>query len=116
MAGRRAAVAFSVATVDERSARWLAPACELPDGFPPTTPEVLDLLVLPDDDRDGVLARRLAEVASTVAYIALSYAGEVIGTLHAVRAAVLPFNVRERCLARAIADQAVVALTAVKLL
>jgi len=104
---------IAVATADGRVAPWLAPACEIPPGFPR---DAQDLVVLPDDDREGPLARRLVDAESTVAYVALSFADDVIGTLHVARAAVLPFTLRERELVHTIAAHAIAALTAVRLL
>jgi len=107
---------IAVATADDRRAPWLALACDVPPGFPSSRGDATDLLVLPEDDRDGPLARRLAEVESTAAYVALAHAGEVIGTLHVARPAPLPFTLRERDLVRTTAEHAIAALTAVRLL
>jgi len=57
----------------------------------------------------------LAQAASAAAYIALSYDDAVIGTLHVVRPAAVPFTASDRCLARDIGDHATLALATVKI-
>jgi GAF domain-containing protein len=106
---------IAVASADRHWSDSRSLACRVPPDFPLAPSRATrDVLVLPDDDPQHPFAAALAHAASAAAYIALSYDDAVIGTLHVVRPAAVPFTPNDRCLARDIGDHATLALATVR--
>jgi hypothetical protein len=107
--------AIAVASTDGHWSSSRSLAAKVPPDFPGTAPQRTDdPLVLPDDEPAHPFAALLATVSSTALYVALAYEDAIVGTLHVVRPAALPFAAEERRLARAAADHAILALATVR--
>jgi GAF domain-containing protein len=103
-----------VASADAHWSEWRSLVCRVPPEFAPAPHAVTrSIVVLPDDDPQHPFALLLARATSVAVYIALiDEDGAAIGTLHAVRRAMRPFDEHDRHLARGIADHATLALMA----